>query len=243
MTVRVDEQQVARQLSLAYRLWQDVQRERLRAEGRLRSANFCKFCGGKKKPKSDHECRLCVEGELCSHCDGSGLDPIQIPGEALELIGLSLVSLKSAEEEARKRLVKLFRQHPMRPIVAGCDGLGEELGAQLIGMVGDFGRFRNPQKLWAYLGLGVGADGKFQRRHRGEQANFKPEGQVWAYKVGEQFWHWGKNGEYGAVYSKRLTREEEKGMEGPHAHRMAARYTVKMILKRLWCVANGAEER
>lgn len=229
-----------RQLSLAYRMWIAIQRERLRAEGRLRSANFCKFCGGKKQPKDDHECAICVKGSPCSHCEGTGNDPIQIPAEALEAYGVSIAHLQDAEDTSRKRLVKLFRQHPLRPMIDECDGIGEELGAQLIGMIGNFARFRNPAKLWAYLGLGV-VDGERQRRRKGEQSNFKPEGQVWAFKVGEQFWHWGKNGHYGEMYRERLVMEEEKRTEG--AKKRAARYTVKQMLKHLWCVANGAEER
>lgn len=232
--------QTTRQLRLAYRIWLAIQRERLRAEGRLRSANLCKFCGGKKLPKDDHECPDCTKGSHCFHCEGSGLDPIQIPAEALENLGVSIIQLQAAEDSSRKHLIKLFRQHPLRPVVGECDGMGEELGAQLIGMVGDFGRFRNPAKLWAYLGLGV-VDGERQRRRKGEQANFKPEGQVWAFKVGEQFWHWGKNGHYGDMYRERLLMEEEKRAEG--AKKRAARYTVKQMLKRLWCAANGAEER
>ena len=242
MTQQVAERStvVERQLSLAYRIWQDVQAERLRLEGRLRSANLCKFCGGKKVPKKDHECARCLQDGPCYHCEGSGDDPMQIPPEALASLGLSLPALQQAEKDSCGRLVRLFRQHPLRPVIDQCDGIGEELGAQLIGMVGNFGRFRNPAKLWAYLGLGV-VDGERQRRRKGEQMNFKPEGQVWAFKVGEQFWHWGKNGRYGAMYAERLLLEEAKRPEG--AKKRAARYTVKQMLKHLWCVANGAEER
>jgi Transposase IS116/IS110/IS902 family len=231
---------VERQLNLAYRSWLAVQRERIRAENRLRAANLCRFCGGKKLPKKDHECSFCIKDNPCYHCDGSGLDPIQIPAEALEGYGVSIATLRSAEDFDRQRLVKLFRQHPLRPVIDECDGIGEELGAQLVGMIGNFGRFRNPSKLWAYLGLGV-KDGERQKRRKGEQANFKPEGQVWAFKVGEQFWHWGKNGRYGAMYGERLVLEEVKKPEG--AKKRAARYTVKQMLKHLWCVANGADER
>ena len=239
-TLAPDTTAIERQLSLAYRIWQDAQGERLRLEGRLRSANLCKFCGGKKLPKEDHDCSRCVKGSPCYHCDGSGEAPIQIPAAALASLGLSLPALQQAEKDTCARLVGLFRQHPLRAAIADCDGIGEELGAQLIGMVGNFGRFRNPAKLWAYLGLGV-TNGERQRRRKGEQANFKPEGQVWAFKVGEQFWHWGKNGRYGAMYAERLVLEEAKRPEG--AKKRAARYTVKQMLKHLWCVANGAEER
>src|SRR3972149_3102368 len=100
--------QVRRQISLAYRLFEDVQRERLRTEGRLRSANLCRFCGGKKVVKKDHLCPNCQEGQPCSHCDGTGLDPVQIPAEALATLGLSLPALQSAEDQARQRLVRLF---------------------------------------------------------------------------------------------------------------------------------------
>ncbi len=242
MEAVMDSGQLARQMQLAHRMWSGLQRERVRVENRLRSANLCQFCGGKKKPKKDHgDCAIC-DG-ACGHCEGSGQAPIQIPESALKPLGISIEHLRKAEDETSQHLVRLLRHHPLHSTFAEWAGLGEVLSAQLIGMIGTFERFRKPAKLWAYLGLGVGPDGKYQRRHRGEQTNFKPEGQVWAYKVGEQFWHWGKNGHFGQVYRERLVLEEEKGVEGPHAHRMAARYTVKMILKRLWCVAVGAEER
>lgn len=221
-------------------MFQDVQTLRLMAEGRIRSANKCAVCGGKKTPKDNHEC---TEGtctpKQCAHCDGTGDHAEQMPEAFLLMLGVNLDHLRDAEKAMGRTMAKLYRKHPYYDVIKECDGIGDVLGAQLIGMVQDFNRFQNPSRLQSYLGLKVGEDGKAVRLQKGVQATFRPEGKVWAYKVADQLIHWGKKGRYGDLFRQRAEFEIEKEEKG--AKRRAARWTVKRMLRDVWCKTTGHE--
>lgn len=93
-------------------------------------------------------------------------------------------------EDIEKQLMKVgtdeLKYHPAWPWLSKVKGLGTTLAVQLLGHIGDIGRFETVSKLWRYAGLGV-INGRAERKRQGEKLHYKPQFKTLMYKIGESF--------------------------------------------------------
>lgn len=74
---------------------------------------------------------------------------------AVELLRAELDSLEEFKEDARERMVREARRHPIYPILKTAPGLGAVRVAQLMRLIVTPHRFRTRRQLWKYSGLAV----------------------------------------------------------------------------------------
>lgn len=94
--------------------------------------------------------------------------------------------LKEMEDSLVKSAKAELKEHPAWPWMQKVKGLGPTMAMQLIGYIGDIGRFDTVSKLWKYSGLAV-TDGQADRRRRGQVANYSPKFKVLMYNIGTSF--------------------------------------------------------
>ena len=231
--------EATRSVLFAWRLLQQVRRTRLAAENRIRAANACQYCSGKRSPKVDHECPECTPTR-CAHCGGTGLAPILLPEAMLADYGVDIARLKEVEHRLELRLLRMARRHPdwprLRAVAERWPGVGEGLLAALLGIAGDLRAYATPRRLMHYMGMGVGTDGRAMRLRRGRQAGFRPEGQAWCFLVMQQ---WRRYRRYPPEWEDVVALEQSK--DERRAVSRAARKLVQRLLRDLWVAVNAED--
>jgi hypothetical protein len=82
--------------------------------------------------------------------------------------------MEQLEGGAKKEVTRLLKGFPIyTEWLKAQKGIGPTLSGVLIAEI-DIHRSETPSQLWSFCGLGVGTDGKAQRRKKGEKANFNP---------------------------------------------------------------------
>jgi hypothetical protein len=143
--------------------------------------------------------------------------------------------LKSVEKTLRKSA----RSTALWPWVADVRGFGDLNLAGIVGECGEIASYRNPSCLWMRMGLGV-VDGGRQRKVLDPELaivhGYNPSRRAVAFNLGECLIKAGSR--YKAVYDERKAAEMTRdGATKIHAHRRAARYMVKRVLRDLWIEA------
>lgn len=143
-----------------------------------------------------------------------------------------------------KRLKKLAQIQPEWSWVQSVKGFGPMNFAAITGETGGIGMYRNPSCVWKRMGLAV-IDGARQRKvtdpEMAEIHGYNPSRRAVAFNLGECIIKAG--GPYKTVYDERKALElQTEGRTPIHAHRRAARYMVKRILRDLWRVSRDQGE-
>lgn len=94
--------------------------------------------------------------------------------------------LKSMEESVVKTAMDALKGHIFWPWLKACKGLGPTMAMQLLGYIGDIGRFDTVSKLWKYCGLGV-TEGHADRLTRGVKAGYNTRMKTLMYLIGTSF--------------------------------------------------------
>lgn len=145
-------------------------------------------------------------------------------------------ALAFEEKERTKELQKAVRAHPVwSEIFAPVEGCGEVLASSIIASVVDIRRFPTKAKFKAYLGVHLTSDGKFQRKRKGQVANWRSDARQAFYLLADQ-WnrrpnsYWGKElRKWKAVLSERHPEEVAGGKKRytkGHIHKMAMWRTI-----------------
>ena len=156
-----------------------------------------------------------------------------------------LMVLEEKRKAAKKELEKLAKGYPMWEQVRSIRGLGAASFVQIVGELRGFLRFPTVAKVWKWMGLGVGPEGKPQRRVAGQDIlieGFCPRRRALMHVVGTNLIK-AKNEYYGAIYRDRKAYEQEKAPELKliHHHKRAMRYMEKRLLKDLWTIARNQD--
>jgi len=138
-----------------------------------------------------------------------------------------------------KRLVPLAKQyleeHPAWPWLQKVKGIGPVLAMQLLGLIGDVGRFPRESKLIRYAGLAA-VDGKAERVVKGEKRHFNPELKKTIYLIGDSFIK--QNNPYRQIYdeAKRYYAANRPDWWKKRVHYAAMRIMGRIFLSHLYLV-------
>lgn len=136
-----------------------------------------------------------------------------------------------------KHLKKLAKSLPIAKWIPR--GFGELNLAAIIGECGEIAGYRNPSCLWKRMGLAVIDGGRQRKVADAEQAivhGYNPQRRAVAFLLGDCLIR--AKSPYKAVYDARKLIELAKEEMTPiHAHRRAARYMVKRVLRDMWIEA------
>lgn len=155
-------------------------------------------------------------------------------GLTLETFDDQLWTIKKAEKEIRKKLVKEVRSYEIFDRwLAEVRGIAEITAAQLIALIDDIGKFDSISSLWSYVGLSV-KDGKAPSREKGRQISYNPRlKDLCLGVIGVNFLR--QNSSYRKFYDeKKEYYKANRGWTDNHCHRAAIRYMVKEFLKHFW---------
>lgn len=149
----------------------------------------------------------------------------------------SIDKFKAERLQLEKTLKEDVAKLPAWEWVKACRGFGALNYAGIIGEAGDLNQYDNPAKVWKRMGLAV-IDGIGQsRRSNAEQAlqhGFSPARRAVAFNLSDCLIR--ADSPYKKFYEERkaATLASERGWTPIHAHRDAARYMVKRVLRDLW---------
>lgn len=145
-------------------------------------------------------------------------------------------ALEKLESAIDRQLGRLAKQHFMADWITAQRGIGLPGFARLMGITGTLDRFPNVAKLWAYLGMHV-VEGVAPKRHKGELANWSPQGRVLCHQIGDAIVKIGAGGPYREAYDAKKAYYEVERPDWTQArrHNAAMRYAVKELLKAMWC--------
>jgi hypothetical protein len=152
-----------------------------------------------------------------------------------------LAAVKHFQEHRKpieKTLTKLAKQSPPWMFVKNVRGFGALNLAGLIGECGDILAYRNPSCLWKRMGLAV-IDGEQQRKCTDKKKTlihgYSPRRRAVAFNIGDCMIK--LKSPYKPVYDERKVQKIAAGWSRKHAHKDAARYMVKRVLRDLWVAA------
>lgn len=116
--------------------------------------------------------------------------------------------------------------------------------AAIIGECGEIAGYRNPSCLWKRMGLAVIDGGRQRKVADAEQAivhGYNPQRRAVAFLLGDCLIR--ANSPYKAVYdARKLVELQREEMTPIHAHRRAARYMVKRVLRDMWIEAQREQD-
>ena len=151
--------------------------------------------------------------------------------------------------QVEKRMTKLAKELPVYDWWTSHKGLNALGLATIIGETGDLSNYPNPGKLWARLGLSVDEQGRAIKARKGVDNGYCPQRRSMSWRIVDSFFkHQGGSidketgeykvppSEYRQLYDDRKAYELERkpDMTPMHAHRRAARYMEKRLLRNLW---------
>jgi hypothetical protein len=144
-----------------------------------------------------------------------------------------------------KRLRTLARSLPIWSWCGSVRGFGDLNLAALVGetttrdketgAIKDIGTYRGPACLWKRMGLAV-VEGGRQRKssNEAELHGYSPRRHAVAYLLSDTLIKQNKKGKYKTLYDERKVVELARELRPIHAHRRAARYMVKRVIRDLW---------
>lgn len=153
------------------------------------------------------------------------------------------------EKLCTKRMVKLARQLPAYHFVQETLGFGEVSFARIVGETGSLANYANPGKVWKRMGLAV-IGGERQRKHSDPELalahGYNPSRRSVSWVAFEPVLKAqgasNQHREYRTLYDEAKARYLERGWTKLHAHRAAARYAEKRLLRDLWRAWRGQKE-
>lgn len=181
------------------------------------------------------------------------LEVVDKEGKWNEYFDVQVKQNKEFEEELKKKIDKLIKQHPWGEYLMNIKGIGPVIAGSLIGELNGFvygtiekdsknvvskvlgkGRhFEGTCNLWAYAGYGVN-NGVAQKRTAGEKSSWNKYLKLTLFKFAESFIKGG--GPYREIYDNRKLYEQEMHPEltKMHIHRRSMRYSIKKFLSNLY---------
>lgn len=176
----------------------------------------------------------------------------QIVANTTRLYVLAMQEARGPMETYRKGVEKAMtnaaRQLPAHAFVDRVKGFGTLGLAIIVGEAGDLSNYSNPGKLWKRLGLAV-IDGAKQGKRtdpaEAERHGYNPRRRSAIWTLADSLLRT-NDGEYKAAYVARkeyeMQRAEQEGlvMTRMHAHRRAARYAEKRLVRDLWVAWRNA---
>lgn len=171
---------------------------------------------------------------------------------AYERVSEIAKGIKASEVDAIKALEQAMKQHPLGGWVVNTNGIGLKTSARFLASIGDFDRFPNVAKLWAYCGYHV-IDGQAPKRTKGQKSNWSTKAKMRAYLMAESCIK-SKNSPYRKVYDEARTKHENaihvykcvrcgpsgspaqpgSSLSKGHQHARAMREVAKEIIKDMW---------
>lgn len=140
--------------------------------------------------------------------------------------------LRDMEKQLIKAAMGELKYHPAWPWLKKVKGLGPTLAVQLLGYIGDIGRFDTVSKLWRYSGLAC-IDGVAERPRKGEPLHYKPSLKSLMYNIGTSFLK--SRSPYRKIYDEARARyEQREDWTKMHVHLAAMRKMEKIFLAHLW---------
>lgn len=174
--------------------------------------------------------------------------PVDLPeDEAAMLRGLvagtdeALRPFEDIEEACLKDMEKLVRKLPAYAFMLDVRGFGPRSFARIIGETGPLHRYANPAKVWKRLGLAV-IGGERQRKHSDAELaaihGYNPSRRSVSWVAFDSLLKAQGSGETAGPYRQFYDHAKAKYLEREwtklHAHRSAARYSEKKLLRDLW---------
>jgi hypothetical protein len=153
----------------------------------------------------------------------------------------ALRPFETIEENCLKQMEKLVRQIPGYGFMLATKGFGPRSFARIIGETGPLHRYANPAKVWKRLGLAV-IGGERQRKHSDAELalihGYNPARRSVSWVAFDSLLKAQGQGEtagpYRQFYDHAKARYLEREWTKLHAHRAAARYSEKKLLRDLW---------
>jgi hypothetical protein len=156
----------------------------------------------------------------------------------------SIKEFASKRKPVEKALRKLARESACWPFIKQIKGFGDLNLAALIGECGDVAGYRNPSALWKRMGLAV-INGERQRKCVDEDKalvhGYSPRRRAVTYLIADCLIK--ANSPVKAIYEERKARRIAEGWTPIHAHRDAARYMTKRVLRDLWVSLQVEEQK
>jgi len=166
--------------------------------------------------------------------------------------------MKKLESKIKKDYSNTVEDIPIcKDWLLNLEGIGLDISAQIIALIGDISKFENISKLWYYSGYGLDKKGKRTCMWKGYTHNYNPNLKSVLYKLGANgFIMHKKNSYYGKLYDifkedykckhpkeidnpkydAKKKRGYKKCYTPKHIDMMSRRKVLKVFLKDLWIV-------
>ena len=147
------------------------------------------------------------------------------------------LKLQQEGEAKLKKIVEeeLIKQPVYTQWLGNVKGIGPSLGAGIIALIGDVGKYDSISNLWAYSGYSV-INGAAQKKTKGQLANWNGKIRTLMYLVVTQFIK-ANTVPYRGIYDDEKAKQITNGIKKGHAHARAMRKTAKIFLQHYWVEA------
>ena len=153
----------------------------------------------------------------------------------------AIAPFETIEENCLKAMEKLARKLPAHGFMLATRGFGARSFARIIGEAGALHLYAGPAKLWKRLGVAV-IGGERQRKYADKDLavihGYNPRRRSVSWVAFDSLLKAQGTGEdagrYRAYYDRKKAEYLERGWTKIHAHRAAARYSEKKLLRNLW---------
>lgn len=153
----------------------------------------------------------------------------------------AIAPFETIEENCLKAMERLVRKLPAHGFMLATRGFGARSFARIIGEAGALHLYAGPAKLWKRLGVAV-IGGERQRKYADKDLavihGYNPRRRSVSWVAFDSLLKAQGTGEdagrYRAYYDRKKAEYLERGWTKIHAHRAAARYSEKKLLRNLW---------